>query len=117
MAIQLKRIYEDISDDDGYRVLVDRMWPRGVAKKDAEVDYWPKEMAPSRDLRQWFGHDRKRWDEFRKAYKKELAECDSEIVDTIQKHAREEGVTLLFAAKDTECNNAVVIKSWLEGKS
>lgn len=114
MAIQLKRIYEQAADDDGYRVLVDRMWPRGVAKRDAALDAWPKELAPSNELRRWFGHDRERWADFRQAYEKELDDCDPSLFQDLREHAGQKGLTLLFAARDTECNNAVVLKAYLE---
>ena len=116
MRIDLKRIYDDAADDDGYRVLVDRMWPRGVAKRDAKLDAWPKELAPSDDLRRWFGHDRERWQAFRKAYRAELDDADPDVIDDLRQHAGDEGVTLLFAARDTECNNAVVLAEYLENK-
>lgn len=115
MRIRLKRIYDDAADDDGYRVLIDGMWPRGVAKRSAGLDAWHKALAPSSELRKWFGHDRERWDGFRKAYEKELDDCDAEVIEELQSHARDEGLTLVFAAKDTECNNAVVLKQYLEG--
>ncbi|HET7314616.1 DUF488 domain-containing protein [Salinisphaera sp.] len=117
MRIRVKRIYEDAADDDGYRALVDGMWPRGVAKRDARLDAWPKSLAPSKELRRWFGHDRERWEGFHDAYWRELDAADQdiqEILDDLQSHAGDEGLTLIFAAKDTECNNAVVLKRYLE---
>lgn len=114
MQIRLKRIYDEAADDDGYRVLIDGMWPRGVAKRDAKLDVWHKALAPSNELRRWFGHDPERWTEFRKAYEKELDDCDPEIFEELRHHAEDEGLTLLFAAKDTKYNNAVALKHYLE---
>lgn len=114
MSIRLKRIYNEAADDDGYRVLIDGMWPRGVAKRDAQLDAWHKALAPSNELRRWFGHDPERWSEFRKAYEKELDDCDPAIFEELRNHADDEGLTLLFAAKDTEYNNAVALKHYLE---
>lgn len=118
MRIRLKRIYEAAADDDGYRVLVDRIWPRGVAKRDAVLDDWCKDLAPSAELRKWFAHDRERWDEFRDAYRDELDRCDPGTLAHLRARAEDDvGLTLLFAAKDTECNNAVVLKACLEDVS
>lgn len=114
MKIQLKRIYDDTAQNDGYRVLVDGMWPRGIAKRDARIDEWYKTLAPSKELRQWFGHDRERWQAFRKAYRAELAEADTVALDELREIARQQQLTLLFAARDVECNHAVVLKAYLE---
>ena len=114
-TIQLKRVYEDKSKDDGYRVFVDRLWPRGVSKEDAHFDEWMKELAPSTELRKWFDHKPERFEEFSKRYKKELAE-KKELLDKLKELAKKRKVTLLFAAKDTEINNAVVIQEVLMGK-
>ncbi|MES1952484.1 hypothetical protein S4A8_16577 [Salinisphaera sp. S4-8] len=115
MSIQLKRIYDSVSENDGRRVLVDGMWPRGVKKADVELDDWYKSVAPSRDLRRWFGHDRDRWETFRERYRAELDGSDNEDLDALREIvARQDQVTLLFAARDTECNHAVVLKDWLE---
>ncbi|HUH72963.1 MAG TPA: DUF488 domain-containing protein [Chitinophagales bacterium] len=114
-TIQLKRVYEDKSKDDGYRVFVDRLWPRGVSKEDAHFDEWMKELAPSTELRKWFDHKPERFEEFSKRYKKELAE-QKELLDKLKELAKKKKVTLLFAAKDTEINNAVVIQEVLMGK-
>ena len=117
MRIQLKRIYEPAAERDGYRVLVDRIWPRGVAKLDAALDEWHKSLAPSKELRQWFGHDRDRWGQFCESYGSELDQCDPDILGGLREHARNEGLTLVFAARDTEYNNAVVLKAYLEDVS
>lgn len=114
-TIQLKRVYEDKSKDDGYRVFVDRLWPRGVSKEDVHFDEWMKELAPSTELRKWFDHKPERFEEFSKRYKKELAE-QKELLDKLKELAKKKKVTLLFAAKDTEINNAVVIQEVLMGK-
>lgn len=114
-TIQIKRVYEDKSKDDGYRVFVDRLWPRGVSKEDAHFDEWMKELAPSTELRKWFDHKPERFEEFSKRYKKELAE-QKELLDKLKELAKKKKVTLLFAAKDTEINNAVVIQEVLMGK-
>ncbi|MGM8929900.1 DUF488 domain-containing protein [Salinicola halophyticus] len=114
MDIQLKRIYDDATQHDGYRALVDGMWPRGIAKRDAKLDEWYKTLAPSKELRQWFGHDRERWQAFRKAYRSELAEADTAALEELREIARQRQLTLLFGAKDIECNHAVVLKEYLE---
>jgi uncharacterized protein YeaO (DUF488 family) len=114
MPIQLKRIYDSVAEDDGYRVLVDRIWPRGVAKSDAALDEWCKDLAPSKELRQWFGHDRERWTQFCERYRTELDQHDAGTIEKLRAQARDRKLTLLFAARDTECNNAVVLKAYLE---
>lgn len=114
MKIQLKRIYDAAAQNDGYRVLIDGMWPRGIAKRDARIDEWYKTLAPSKELRQWFGHDRERWQAFRKAYLAELAEANTVALDELREIARQQQLTLLFAARDVECNHAVVLKAYLE---
>lgn len=113
--IRTKRIYDPAADNDGVRVLVDGMWPRGVAKKDARVDIWLKEIAPSDDLRKWFGHDEERWDEFQQRYMEELKPWSGVLAPVFQFLERDHGtVTLLFAAKDEEHNNAVVLQEFLQ---
>ncbi|WP_110651678.1 DUF488 domain-containing protein [Salinicola peritrichatus] len=113
MKIQLKRIYDAAAQNDGYRVLIDGMWPRGIVKRDARIDAWYKTLAPSKALRQWFGHDRERWQAFRKAYLAELAEADTTALDELCEIARQQQLTLLFAAKDVERNHAVVLREYL----
>ncbi len=110
--LKCKRIYDPPSDDDGRRLLVDRLWPRGVAKEAARLDDWLKELAPSDDLRRWFGHDPSRWEEFRARYRQEL-QGHGEQLDELRAAAKKGTVTLLFAAKDAEHNNAVVLKEML----
>ena len=111
--VKLKRIYEKPKSSDGYRVLVDRLWPRGISKVEAKLDLWLKDIAPSNELRQWFDHDPAKWSEFQKKYKSEIIDNESifrELKSIIQKH---EVVTLLYGAKDEKHNQAVVIKSLL----
>jgi uncharacterized protein YeaO (DUF488 family) len=107
--IKVKRIYDSPSRGDGKRILVDRLWPRGVKKDEAKIDEWLKDIAPSDALRKWFGHDPRKWPAFREKYKKELQER-SETIGRLRKEAKRGRVTLLFAAKDPEHNNAVVLK-------
>ena len=113
MSIELKRAYDRAAESDGYRVLVDRIWPRGVAKDDLRVDAWLKDLAPSAGLRKWFRHDPAKWDEFKKRYAREL-EQRSDALEQLVARARAGRVTLVFGAKDTEHNNAVALKEYLE---
>ena len=103
MDIRIKRAYEDAARSDGPRILVDRIWPRGVAKEDAELETWLKGLAPSTELRKWFDHDPEKWNEFRQRYLKELQSI-------VKDHKR---ITLVFAAKDTEHNNAAALRDFL----
>jgi len=107
--IKIKRIYDPVSEDDGKRILVDRLWPRGLKKGEAKIDEWLKEIAPSDGLRKWFSHDPSKWQEFKNRYKKELKN-KSEITEKLRIEAKKGQVTLLFSAKDVEHNNAVVLK-------
>ncbi|EDZ67528.1 conserved hypothetical protein [Nitrosococcus oceani AFC27] len=114
--IALKRAYEQADKDDGCRILVDRLWPRGIKKEDAAIDEWLKEIGPSNELRKWFGHDSEKWPEFRKRYFQEL-EKNPEAVEPLTEIAKNQRqVTLIFSAKDSEHNNAVVLKEYLEEK-
>ncbi len=113
--IMLKRVYEQPNDEDGTRILVDGMWPRGVSKQQAQIDLWLKELAPSKELRKWFGHDPDKWSEFQTRYFQELQthpEAVNAVIDQLQKGP----VTLIFAAKDTEHNNAVALKKYLQSQ-
>lgn len=110
---QIKRIYESPSDDDGYRILVDRLWPRGVSKEDAQLDEWLKEIAPSSELRQWFDHEPDKFDSFRTRYEAELSDKE-ELINKLIDKAGEQTVTLLYAAKDETHNHAVVLKEFLQ---
>lgn len=111
--IKLKRIYDPVSPDDGKRILVDRLWPRGIKKDKTVIDEWLKDIAPSDELRKWFSHDPSKWYEFKKRYIKELR-SKPELIERLRKEAKREKVTLLFSAKDVEHNNAVVLKEVLE---
>jgi uncharacterized protein YeaO (DUF488 family) len=106
--VRLKRAYEPAAAGDGRRVLVDRIWPRGVSRERACLDEWARELAPSRELRQWFGHDPTRFAEFRRRYKGELVAQEVKLRE-LRGHAREGTVTLVYAARDTEHNDAVVL--------
>ena len=110
--IKTVRVYNN-SEESGYRILVDRLWPRGVSKEDAKLDLWLKEIGPSNELRKWFGHDPERWDEFKKRFFVELDQ-KKELVDQIITKAREGDVVLLFGAKDEVHNNAVALKEYIE---
>lgn len=113
MSIRLKRVYDKPAKSDGYRVLVDRLWPRGVKKNQARIDQWLKDIAPSTKLRKWFGHDPSRWTEFKKRYAAELDDRH-EQVEKLVCEARKRTVTLLFSAKDTEHNNAVALEEYIK---
>ena len=113
MTIDLKRAYDPPAKSDGRRILVDRVWPRGIAKHDLQIDAWLKDLAPSTELRRWFGHDPTKWDEFRKRYAREL-EQRSEALEELLEKARAGHVTLVFSARDTAHNNAVALKEHLE---
>jgi uncharacterized protein YeaO (DUF488 family) len=115
MSIDVKRAYDPPTRSDGYRVLIDRLWPRGITKDDLQVDVWLKDLAPSADLRKWFGHDPKKWDEFRRRYAREL-EGHAAALEQLVERARAGRVTLVFGAKDTEHNNAVALKEHLESR-
>jgi uncharacterized protein YeaO (DUF488 family) len=107
-TIQIKRIYEALSEDDGYRLLVDRLWPRGVKKENARLDEWNKNLAPSDPLREWFNHKPERFREFEKRYRDELSELKDEL-KRIKNLSRHSNVTLLYGAKDPKLNQAVVL--------
>ncbi|SFA97452.1 Uncharacterized conserved protein YeaO, DUF488 family [Lentibacillus halodurans] len=117
MAVNIKRIYDQTEQKDGIRVLVDRVWPRGISKDDAQLDYWLKELGPSTDLRKWFGHDPDRYDVFKQKYKAELEkgqqqEALQKLKDLTRKHNKQ--LTLLFSAKDEQHNQARVLKEILD---
>lgn len=113
--VHLKRAYDDPADNDGERVLVDGMWPRGVAKADARIDLWLKAIAPSSELRKWFGHDPDKWDEFQRRYQEELQSGEqAQELERLRGLYDRGRVTLVFAAKDREHNNAVVLKDMLQ---
>jgi uncharacterized protein YeaO (DUF488 family) len=110
--IKLKRVYEKPAKDDGERILVERLWPRGLTKQKAKVDLWLKDIAPSVDLRKWFGHDTEKWDEFRHRYREELAGKD-ELIKLLRRKASQGVITLVYAARDEEHNSAQVLKQAL----
>lgn len=112
VQVQLKRIYEPPQKSDGYRVLVDRVWPRGLSKDAAQIDLWMKDIAPSTALRKWFNHDPARWVGFQEKYRAELHELGDKL-DELRARAKKEPVTLLYGAKDTEHNQAVVLRDVL----
>lgn len=112
LNISLKRAYSPPSPEDGVRILVDRLWPRGVRKADAAIDRWAKEVAPSTELRRWFGHDPSRWDEFRHRYTAELAQ-NTALVNELRAIARKGRLTLVYAARDELHNEAVLLRDVL----
>jgi uncharacterized protein YeaO (DUF488 family) len=112
-SIQIKRIYEDASEEDGYRALVDRLWPRGVSKEAAKLDEWNKEVSPSPELRKWFDHEPKKFKEFKKRYETELSDHE-EVLDKLVKQAGDQKLTLLYGAKDEVHNHAIVLKEFLD---
>ncbi|HVH30243.1 MAG TPA: DUF488 family protein [bacterium] len=114
-VIQLKRAYEPSSSRDGARVLVDRVWPRGMTRQKMKIDAWLRDLGPSTALRKWFGHDPANWEEFRARYRKEL-NAKRPLFDDLAAHARDGKLTLVFGARDLVHNQAVVIKEVLEGK-
>ena len=108
--IKLKRIYEPYNKNDGYRVLVDRLWPRGVSKEKAHLDVWLKDIAPSTELRKWFNHDPKKWADFKKKYQAELKKNKEVVLMLKQAKKKHSTITLFYGAKDEMHNEAVVIK-------
>jgi len=116
--IKLKRAYEPAARSDGYRVLVERLWPRGIRKEDLPLDRWEKDIAPSTELRKWFAHDPAKWSEFKQRYRHELKDrALAERLRELAARAVDETVTLIFSSHDTEHNNAVVLKEELERKA
>lgn len=114
--IQLKRAYEDASEDDGLRILVERLWPRGVTKERAAIDLWLKDVSPSTELRKWYGHDPERWPEFQQRYRAALKDLGDVLV-LLKFLTDERKVTFVYAASDEEHNSAIVLKAFLEGAS
>ena len=115
MHIKIKRVYLQPGEEDGRRILVDRLWPRGLTKAKASVDLWLKEIAPSTELRKWFGHDPERWNEFQARYRAELKQ-NPEQVSLLKQEATKGMVTLLYGAKDEEHNEAVILQKLLMSK-
>ena len=114
--IRLKRVYDPPTEDDGFRILVERLWPRGVSKERAGIDLWLKDAGASPELRRWFGHDPGKWEEFRRRYFAEMR-GRKDLVKALREQIREKGtVTFVFAARDEEQNNAVALRDFLEGR-
>ena len=111
--IKIKRVYDKPNESDGFRILVDRIWPRGLSKSEIKVDLWLKEIAPSDGLRKWFAHDPKKWEEFKRRYFKELGD-KKELIELIIEKAHKGIVTLLYGARDEKFNNAVALKDYIE---
>lgn len=112
--VKIKRVYDPESPDDGKRVLIDRLWPRGIKKEELRVDEWLKEIAPSDELRKWFAHDPAKWTEFKKRYHRELRE-KATLIDSLTRQAKHGILTLLYSAKDEKHNNAVVLQEMIQG--
>ena len=117
MQIRLKRAYEAPGSQDGTRVLVDGLWPRGVSKGEADIDRWLRDIAPSKALRKWFDHDPEKWKEFKRRYHRELDTERQEAAAELKEIAQRGRVTLVFGSKDEEHNNAVALKEYLEDDS
>ena len=115
MAFRIKRVYDKVEKADGVRVLVDRLWPRGVSREKAGLDRWLKEISPSTELRTWYGHDPARWEEFKARYFRELDQ-HNEVIGELVEQARAGRVTLLYASTEKRINNAVALKEYLENK-
>jgi len=115
MNIKIKRVYEHYENDDGIRILVDRLWPRGLTKEKAHVDVWLKEIAPSTKLRKWFGHDPEKWSRFRGRYETEIRRS-GDLIEMLKEKARQGTLTLLYGARDEKHNEALVLKGFLERK-
>lgn len=113
MKVRIKRVYDEPAPEDGTRILVDRLWPRGLTKEKAQIDLWLKDVTPSSELRTWFDHDPAKWEEFQARYEFELNQ-HPEAVETLRKQIQSEPTTLLYGAKDPEHTHALVLKNYLE---
>ena len=113
MNIAIKRAYEKPDSADGFRILVDRLWPRGLSKQDAHIDLWLKDVAPGAELRKWFSHDPAKWPDFQRRYRAELKD-KKQLLDTIKAQARKTRVTLIYSATDEEHNDAIVLMEMLK---
>jgi uncharacterized protein YeaO (DUF488 family) len=113
LMLKLKRVYEEPSREDGFRILVERLWPRGLSKGRASVNLWLKDVAPSPELRKWFGHDPARWEQFRERYWVELRQKE-DLVSLLRQKGKDGTVTLVYAARDEQHNSAVALKKFLE---
>jgi uncharacterized protein YeaO (DUF488 family) len=116
ISIRIKRVYDPSSPQDGLRILVDRLWPRGLSKEKAKVDLWLREIAPSNELRKWYGHEPDKWTEFKKKYLKEIEEKKAEF-ELLRKKARQGTVTFLFSSREEKLNNAAALKEFVESKA
>jgi uncharacterized protein YeaO (DUF488 family) len=115
MQVRTKRIYEDSNPADGRRILVDRLWPRGIAKSNARIDFWAKSVSPSHELRRWYGHDPEKWLEFRERYFEEL-DSNPDGVSELRSQLGSGTVTLLYSSKETRLNNASALKDYIESR-
>ena len=115
MNIALKSVYEESSVSDGFRILVERLWPRGISKEKAKIDLWDKDAAPSTELRHWFNHDPEKWEEFKQRYFAELHERSSSL-EPIFEHLKKEPVTFVYSSRETRYNNAVALKAFIENQ-
>jgi len=111
--VKVKRVYDPASPGDGRRILVDRLWPRGIRKEDAAIDEWLKDIAPSNELRKWYSHDPAKWGEFRKRYKAELKD-KAGVIEKLRQESKKRTVTFLYSSKETKLNNAVALKEFIE---
>lgn len=114
-TLKIKRVYDGPAKSDGLRILIDRLWPRGLSKEEARLDHWQKDVAPSAELRRWFGHDPEKWPEFRRRYEAELKQNEAGVKE-LQERIGSRTATLLFAASDSEHNNAVVLREHLDSR-
>jgi uncharacterized protein YeaO (DUF488 family) len=113
MEIKIKRAYERPSSTDGFRILVDRLWPRGISKDKAKVEFWPKELAPSTELRRWYGHNPEKWSEFKSLYAAELS-GNQELLNKLMEYVRKGTVTFVYSSKEQRLNNAIALKEYVE---
>ena len=111
--IKLKRVYEKAENSDGFRVLVDRLWPRGVKKEEAKLDEWLRDITPSNELRKWFSHDPNKWEEFQKRYAEEIAQKE-ELLDKLIQDAKGNNITLVYSSREEQFNNVAVLKTLIE---
>jgi uncharacterized protein YeaO (DUF488 family) len=114
MEITSKRAYEPPGRDDGTRILVDRLWPRGIKKEDARIDFWPRDLAPSNELRKWYQHDYEKWETFKERYWKELGAQPFELMTELKDYVKSGKVTFVFGSKEENLNNARALKEYLE---
>ncbi len=115
MQISIKRVYDAPAKADGFRILVDRLWPRGLTKEKAKIDFWPKDLAPSNELRRWYNHDPQKWPEFRQRYFAEL-DAKPEIIAVLLEHVRDTAATFVYSSKEPRLNNAVALRDYIQDK-